>query len=324
MPSSSARPIASYHFVETVERDGAGVDRLPAGRLLAQLGNFHVAEVGEHQRARDRRRGQHQHVHGLALAGERKPLVHAEAMLLVDDGEREIAECDLVLEQRVGADQQIDLAECEAVERVGALLAAFAAGQDRDANAGLLGQRRDGGEMLARQDFGRRHQRGLAAGLDHGRGGEQRHHGLAGADVALQQPDHAVRLRQIGDDVVDGAALRRRQRIGQGGDHLGAQQALAGAAAARQLALVRANQRQRELAGEQFVIGEPRPGLALRQDVGRARPGGAGCAARRRRTGSPARCSQAGSCHSGSFGIFVSAASAALRTGLSVRPSVSG
>ena len=141
------------HFVEAVERDGAGVDRLAAGRLLAQLGNFHVAEIGEHQRARDRRRGQHQHVHGLALAGERKPLVHAEAMLLVDDGKREIAERDLVLEQRVGADQQIDLAECEAVERVGALLAALAAGQDRDANAGLLGERRDGGEMLARPEF---------------------------------------------------------------------------------------------------------------------------------------------------------------------------
>ena len=41
------------------------------------------------------------------------------------------------------------------------------------------------------------------------RGGEQRHHGLAGADVAVQQPQHAVRLRQIGDDVGDGALLRR-------------------------------------------------------------------------------------------------------------------
>ena len=54
------------------------------------------------------------------------------------------------------------------------------------------GERRDGLEMLARQDFGRRHQRGLPAGLDHGRGGEQRHHGLAGADVALQQAQHAL------------------------------------------------------------------------------------------------------------------------------------
>ena len=70
-------------------------------------------------------------------------------------------------------------------------------------------------QMLAREDFGRRHQGGLPAGLDHGRGREQRHHGLAGADVALQQPQHALGLRQIGDDVVDRLLLRMRERVGQ-------------------------------------------------------------------------------------------------------------
>ena len=175
------------------QRYGARVDRLAAGRLLAQFGDIHVAEIGQHQRARDRRRGQHQHVDRLALARQREPLMHAEAMLLVDDGEREIAKRHLVLEQRVGADQQIDVAGGEPPRDLGALPAALAAGEDGDADAGLLGERRDGGEMLARQDFGRRHQRGLPAGLDHGGGGEQRHHGLARADVALQQPQHALR-----------------------------------------------------------------------------------------------------------------------------------
>ena len=114
-------------------------------------------------------------------------------MLLVDDGEREIAERDLVLEQRVGADHEIDLADREPVERLGALAAAVAAGEDGDAQAGFFCKRRDGSEMLAREDFGRRHQRGLAAGFDDGCGREQRHHGLAGADVALQKPHHAMR-----------------------------------------------------------------------------------------------------------------------------------
>ena len=50
------------------------------------------------------------------------------------------------------------------------------------------------------------------------RGGEQRDQRLARADVAMQKPQHAVGLRQVGDDVGDGALLRRRQRIGQGGD----------------------------------------------------------------------------------------------------------
>ena len=51
------------------------------------------------------------------LRGERQALMHAEAVLLVDDREREIAERDLVLEQRMGADQEIDLAGGEPRER---------------------------------------------------------------------------------------------------------------------------------------------------------------------------------------------------------------
>ena len=92
----------------------------------------------------------------------------------------------------------------------------------------LSAERRDGREMLAHQNFGRRHQRGLPPGFDHGRGGQQRHHGLAGADVALQEPHHALRAGQVGDDVVHRAALRRRQRIGQRRDDFGAEPAFAG------------------------------------------------------------------------------------------------
>ena len=72
--------------------------------------------------------------------------------------------------------------------------------------------------MLARQNFRRRHEGRLAAGLDHGRGGEQSDERLAGTDIAVQQPQHAVGLRQIGDDVGDRALLRRRERIGERSD----------------------------------------------------------------------------------------------------------
>ena len=58
-------------------------------------------------------------------------------------------------------------------------------------------------EMLARQDLGRRHQGGLAAGFDRRRRSEQRHHGLAGADIALQQAQHALRLGEVAHDVGD-------------------------------------------------------------------------------------------------------------------------
>ena len=154
-----------------------------------------------------------------------------------------------------------------------ALLALLAAGQDRDAQAGAFGQRRDGLDVLAREDFGRRHQRGLLAGFGDGGGGEQRHHGLAGADIALQQPQHPHRLAQIVGDRGGRVALRRRQRIGQGVDDPVAQVPVAGIAVAGRAAQLRAHQRQRQLAGEQFVEGEPRPERAVRQDVGRVRRG---------------------------------------------------
>ncbi len=99
---------ALHHLVEPVERHGARVDRLPARRLLPQDRDIHVAEIGEHQRPRDRGRRHHQQVDRLALGGERQPLVDAEAMLLVHHGEGEVPEDDLLLEERVGADHDVD------------------------------------------------------------------------------------------------------------------------------------------------------------------------------------------------------------------------
>ena len=194
------------------ERNGAGVDRLAAGRLLAQFRDIHVTEIGQHQSARDRRRGEHQHVDSFAFLRQRQPLVHAEAVLLVDDGEREIVEGNVLLEQGMGAEQEIDVAEGEPVEDFLARRSALAAGEDGDMQARRFGQRLDGVEVLAGEDFGRRHEGGLPAGLDHGRRRQQRHHGLAGADIALQQPQHALRQRQVVDDVVERFLLRVGER----------------------------------------------------------------------------------------------------------------
>ena len=124
-------------------------------------------------------------------------------------------ERDLFLKERVGADQKIDVAERQPVEKRLALAAAFAAGEDGDAQAGGFRQRRDGVEVLAGENLGRRHERRLPAGLDHGRRRDQRHHGFAGADIALQQPQHALRTGEVGGDVVDRLLLPVGQRIGQ-------------------------------------------------------------------------------------------------------------
>ncbi len=158
------------HLAGSLQRYRARVDRRAARRLLAQFRDLHVAEIGDDQGARNRRRGHHQHVDGAALARQRQPLVHAEAVLLVDHREREIAKLDAFLEQRMGAHEQIDSSGVKRIEQLVALGAAFAAGEYRKRDAGRLGERGNALEMLPREDFGRRHDRRLMAGLDHVRG----------------------------------------------------------------------------------------------------------------------------------------------------------
>ena len=76
-----------------------------------------------------------------------------------------------------------------------------------------------------------------------------------------------MRAREIDHDVVDRALLGRRQRVGERRDHPFAQTSLGGAAVAGPLPHMRSQQGERELAGEQFVIGQPRPGQTFRRDV---------------------------------------------------------
>ena len=129
---------------------------------------------------------------------------------------------------------------------------------------GLFGERRDGGEMLARQDLGRRHQRGLAAGLDGARHGQQRHDRLAGADIALQQAQHALGPGQVGVDLGERLLLRAGQRD-RAGRRAARPRSLPSPTSGRPDSLRRrgAHQRQRHLAGEELVIGEAPPGRAL-------------------------------------------------------------
>ena len=99
------------------------VDRPPARRQLAQDGDVEIAVGGQRERPRDRRGRHVQHVRGepvRRLAVQRAALVDAEAVLLVDDRDGEPVELDGPLDQRVRADEELQLAGGELAEDVGA------------------------------------------------------------------------------------------------------------------------------------------------------------------------------------------------------------
>ena len=123
--------------------------------------------------------------------------------------------------------------------------------------------------MLAREDFRRRHQRRLPPRFDDLRHGEQGDDRLAGADVALQQPDHPFRAGEVGANFAQRARLRAGELVGQGGlDHC-RDAAFADVGAALQRLHPRPHHQQRQLVRQQFVIGEPRRRRPTGIDVAR-------------------------------------------------------
>ena len=183
--------------------DTRGDDRLAVRRRLRDLAHREVAVDRQRERARDRRRGHVQHVRR-AILGERGSLLDAEAVLLVDDGDRQICELDVALDQRVRAD--CDLRDTVR-DLVPDLLRADRAGEQHAAHAELRAERLERQEVLLGERLRRRHQRALPARLDRPQQRVERDDGLAGADVALQQALHRRRLRQVEVDLGDRALL---------------------------------------------------------------------------------------------------------------------
>ena len=210
---------------DRVERRDEGAHRQAVDRRRGD--DRQLAHAGERQLqgARDRRRGQGQHMH---LGAQRLELLlvrDAEMLLLVDDEQAEVLELDRLAEQRVGADHDVDLA-------VGEPLLDLLQVRRRDQPRGLRDLHRqaaealgEGLEVLARQQRGRHHDRHLLAAHGRDEGGAQRHLGLAEADVAADQPvhrlagaevvEHARRSRSAGRRSPRRGSRRRTRRTGR-------------------------------------------------------------------------------------------------------------
>ena len=256
-----------HHVLHGVGRFLDRLDRLAPGGLLVEDRDRHVAEDREHEGPRDGGRRHDQEFGGAPLLGQGQALGDAEPVLLVDDDEAEVAERDAVREQRMRAHHEVDRAVREAGLRGGPVGRPVAPGQHGHAQPGGLGERRHAGAVLARQDLGRHHQGRLAAGLDHGGRGEERHHGLARADVALEQPQHPARRGHVGADLAQRPALSGGEREGQGGLDAGRDRPRRRVGDPVRHHGAVAHQRQGELARQEFVVGEALAGRRLGADV---------------------------------------------------------
>ena len=266
-------PDGTDHVGQARQRQNAGIDGPAPGRLFGQARDVHVAISGQHEGAWDRRCRHHQDVHGATLGGQGETLVNAEAVLFVDYREGQVAKFDALLKERMGADRDGYLATGQTAEDGLAAAALITAGQKADLESGGGGQGLYGGQVLARQDLGRRHQGRLGAAFHGSQHSEQSHHGFAAADVALQEAQHAGTVGHVGYDFGQRRFLGPGQAERKGVEGALAQGSVAPDGAPGQAAHVETHQGQGELVGEQLVIGQACPrrrcwlqiGLALRR-----------------------------------------------------------
>jgi hypothetical protein len=147
-------------------------------------------------------------------------------VLLIDHHHAELREGHPVLDQRVRAHHDPRGTGGRVEQRLLAGPRGQRAGEQRDAGGLLRGaqlarptevaeQRAQRAGVLHGEHLGGRQQRRLPAGVDGLQHRPQRHHGLAGADLPLQQPVHRVLARQLGAELLPHGALTGGEGEGQ-------------------------------------------------------------------------------------------------------------
>ncbi len=147
----------------------------------------------------------------LGRAGQGPALLDAEAVLLVHHGHGQRGELDVLLDQRVGADDELRLAVRDRVTCGGVLLGRKRAGEQDRCDAERRDEPVDRDKVLLSEGFRRNHERALMAVLD---GAKKRVEGddrLPRADVALEEPLHRCRAGEVAVELADRRALLRRQ-----------------------------------------------------------------------------------------------------------------
>ena len=144
-------------------------------------------------------------------------------MLLVDDGQPQSGEDHVLLDHRVRAHHQHGLARRHLRHHSVARFAFAAARQPRNGQPQRRQPAHQFAKVLLGQDLGGCHQRALPASVDGARRGQRGHHCLARPDIALQQPVHGLRPRQVGGHLGHHALLGAGQLEWQGRQKLAVQ-----------------------------------------------------------------------------------------------------
>ena len=136
-----------------------GDDRLAARRQFIDDADVQVAVDGQRQRARNGRRGHDQHVRVRAFFHQRLALLHAEAVLLIDDRQTQLLEFDIGFEQRVRADHDLGQPGGDQLLELRLFARGGRAGEQNRHVVQLLEQLLEIEIVLRRQDFGGREHR---------------------------------------------------------------------------------------------------------------------------------------------------------------------
>src|SRR5262249_22626661 len=197
-------------FAAHVRRNGRA-----AGRHFVDDRDFEVAVNGHRKAARDRRSRHYQDVGVDAAPSKLGALQHAEAMLFVDHREAELSELNRILNQRVSADDQVDVARSDGLLHLALLFRLETPREQFDAVRRQAEPAPNVAGVLFGQNFRRRHQRRLVAVLDRDDHRLNRDNRLAAAHVALQQAVHRLVAGHIVDDLFQRPLLGLGRMKGQ-------------------------------------------------------------------------------------------------------------
>ena len=195
------------------------------------------------------------HAPANAFLPQGQALLHAKAVLFIDDHQRQFGKAHFLLKQRVGAHHHWGAAS-NLLQGAGAGLALEFAGQPGDFDTQRREPFAEVDEVLLGKNLGGGHQRHLIAGLQSLKCGKSGDHGLACADIALHQAQHRLALAEVVGDFRADALLC----AGGGKPQVGQVLLRQGFRQGQCWGLLRANAfaqaLQRQLVSQQFLEGQ--------------------------------------------------------------------